>query len=805
MSSFLRRTTVTVGTLAPVCAGPGSTIALTGTVSGGAITGLWTTANGTGVFGPYTSTLNTVSTTYTLSNVDTTLGSIKFYLTSLGNCTPKKDSVILSINQRPKVTILTTPTLQCKNNVTPINLNGTVSNALGGLWSGGNGGSFGAPGVNTTYTPSLADLAAGTITLTLTSQGPLTSCNNSSKSFTIGFVDPPTVSLITSTVACTNSQSIALTGTVTGSNLNYLWTSSGTGIFTPSSNSLNVVYNFSPGDLLLPSLSLTLSAIDNSGLCSNVSDNMVINIQPKPTLTISPNFTICASNTNISLNGAVSGGGATAATWSTTNGTGAFTPVPPASSNYQVSQNDTINGSITFYVNSSGGFCPSVSDTVRVAIIKLPLLTVNASTGVCQFAPIQLNGSVSGYTNAGVWSSSGTGTFTPTNTSLGGQYFPSNGDVAAGSVTITLSSATVAGISCPSSIKSFVATFVESPKANFSFSTKRCVGDPVGFNNISTTNNTTITAVNWNFGNGFTSIVTGSAQTTYTNPGLYLVTFTVVGTNSMNISCSDTVSKRITINTLPIPDFSASNSCVGLFTAFTNSSLPANGNFTWFFGPTANPNTSTAQTPTNIVFTAAGPYNVDLTVTSPVTQCTASITKAVMVNPKPNAEFGMTNNPTVAQEPVYYSDFSTPNGSIVTWLWNFGDEATGSGQSPTHSYQNGGLYYVTLTVVDNAGCTDTVRKSIEVNLIPQVPTGFTPNGDGANDKLFVKGGPFNKMIFRVYNNWGEKIFETTDQTNGWDGTKNGVEQPVGVYVWTLEVDLYNNRTVKKNGDVTLMR
>ena len=90
-------------------------------------------------------------------------------------------------------------------------------------------------------------------------------------------------------------------------------------------------------------------------------------------------------------------------------------------------------------------------------------------------------------------------------------------------------------------------------------------------------------------------------------------------------------------------------------------------------------------------------------------------------------------------------------------------------------------------------------------MIPQVPTGFTPNGDGANDKLFVKGGPFNKMIFRVYNNWGEKIFETTDQTNGWDGTKNGVEQPVGVYVWTLEVDLYNNRTVKKNGDVTLMR
>lgn len=805
MSSFLRRTSVIGETLTPVCVGSGNTVALTGTVSGGAITGIWTTANGTGSFGAYTSTLNTVSTTYSLSTLDTTLTQIKFYLTSLGNCTPKKDSITVLINQRPQVTILSTPTLQCKNNITPIALTGSVSNATGGLWSGGNGGSFGGPGVNTTYTPSLSDLAAGTITLILTSQGPLQNCLNTSRSFTFGFVDPPSVSLITNTVACTNSQSIALTGTVTGSNTSYLWNSSGTGIFTPSSNSLNVVYNFSPADLTQASITLTLTAIDNTGLCSNVTDNMIINIQPEPSLTLTPNFTICASNAVITLTGNVSGGGASAITWSTTNGTGAFTPVPPTNANYNVSQNDTIVGFVKFYAISAGGFCPTVSDTVLATIIKLPLLTVNSNTGVCQFAPIQLNGSVSGYTNAGVWSSTGTGTFTPSNTSLGGQYFPSNGDLASGSVTITLSSAAVVGISCPSSVRSFVATFVESPMADFSISSKRCQGDPVGFTNISTTNNTTISAVNWDFGNGFTSIATGSAISTYSNPGIYLVSFTVAGTNSLGITCTDTVSKRITINTLPTPDFTAGNSCVGSETKFTNLSLPANGNFQWFFGPNATPSVSAVQTPSNIMFNANGPITVDLKVTSPVTQCTASISKVVNVNPRPKAEFGMTNNPTVAQEPVYYSDFSTPTGSIVTWLWNFGDETTGSGQSPSHSYQNGGIYYVTLTIIDDMGCTDTLRKSIEVNLIPQVPTGFTPNEDGANDKLFVKGGPFNKMIFRVYNNWGEKVFETADQKEGWDGKKDGVEQPVGVYVWTLEVDLYNNRTVKKNGDVTLMR
>ena len=805
MSSFLRRTAVDGQTIQPVCVGSGNTVALTGTVSGGAITGTWTTANGTGSFGAYTSTLNVVSTTYSLSNLDTTLSQIKFYLTSLGSCTPRKDSIIVQINQRPKVTILTTPTLQCKNNITPIALSGSVTNATGGLWSGGNGGSFGGPGVNTTYTPSLADLAAGTITLVLSSQGPSVGCNNTSRSFTVGFVDPPTVSLLSSTIACTNSQSVALTGTVNGSNVSYLWNSSGTGFFSPSSNSLNVVYNFSPADLTQSVINLTLTAIDNSGLCSNVNGNMVINIQAEPSLTITPNFTICSSNPVINLTATVSGGGASAVTWSTTNGTGAFSPVPPTSANYNVSQNDTLNGLIKFYANSSGGFCPSVSDTVEVSIIKLPLLSVNPSTGVCQFTPIQLSGSVSGYTNAGVWSSTGTGTFSPSNTSLGGLYYPSNGDLAAGSVTITLSSATVAGISCPSSIRSFVATFVESPRADFSMSTKRCAGDPVAFINTSSPNNTNITSANWSFGNGNTSINTQSAQTTYTSPGVYLVNFTVTGTNSLNISCTDTVSKRITINVLPTADFTANNSCVGLYTTFNNLSLPANGNFSWYFGTAATPSVSAVQTPTNVIFSNTNIQYITLYVTSPVTQCTASVTKSVTPNPKPNAEFGMTNNPTVAQEPVYYSDFSTATGSIVTWLWNFGDETTGSGPAPVHNYQNGGLYYVTLTIVDSQGCTDTTTKTIEVNLIPQVPTGFTPNGDGNNDRLFVKGGPFNKMIFRIYNNWGEKVYESDDQQDGWDGRKDGVEQPVGVYVWTLEVDLYNNRTVKKNGDVTLMR
>jgi hypothetical protein len=108
--------------------------------------------------------------------------------------------------------------------VVPVNCIGTVSNSIGGGgWSGGNGGSFGVPGPVTTYTPSLADLAANTITLTLTSSGPFQGCVNVSNSFTVGFVNPPNVNPGPSAVVCTNSQSVALNGSVTGFSNTGIW------------------------------------------------------------------------------------------------------------------------------------------------------------------------------------------------------------------------------------------------------------------------------------------------------------------------------------------------------------------------------------------------------------------------------------------------------------------------------------------------------------------------------------------------------------------------------------------------------
>jgi gliding motility-associated-like protein len=474
-----------------------------------------------------------------------------------------------------------------------------------------------------------------------------------------------------------------------------------------------------------------------------------------------------------------------------------------------MSQNDTLNGTVTFSLVTNGGIygCPPDSAKYTVSIIKVPQVLVPNNMAVCENAPVALTGTVIGSNVTGViWTSTGTGAFTPTNTVLGAQYFPSPGDVATGSVKLTLSSVVS---QCPGPPKSFTVTFVKAPKALFTVSSVRCRDSVINVINGSQANGTNGLTYNWNFGDGPPNGTSTSLNPlyTYTNNGSFVITLTVTGTNTLtipNLQCPDTVSRRITVNPLPIANFSYLNACQGLPAQFRDSSIVIPGNilgWNWNFGDGSS--NSPIKNPVH-TYTTAGVYNVVLTAISN-NSCAATISKTVTINPQPIAQFGMTNDPTIALEPVYFSDFSAPTGSITTWLWSFGDEGSGTGSSPTHVYQNSGVYVITLTVFDNNGCSDTVSKSIDVQILPQVPTAFTPNKDNNNDLLFVKGGPFEKITFRVYNNWGELLFETNDQKIGWDGTKNGKDQPVGVYVWTLFVDMYNNRQVKKNGDVTIIR
>jgi gliding motility-associated-like protein len=116
----------------------------------------------------------------------------------------------------------------------------------------------------------------------------------------------------------------------------------------------------------------------------------------------------------------------------------------------------------------------------------------------------------------------------------------------------------------------------------------------------------------------------------------------------------------------------------------------------------------------------------------------------------------------------------------------------------------GGEYIV--TGINKCGQThDTILiKQIFCDI--WVPNAFTPNGDGVNDELRVLGntGRLEQFHFYVYNRWGQLVFETTDRSQGWDGRQQGVEAPVGAYVYMLEYKLHGQSILGK-GNVTLLR
>ena len=86
-----------------------------------------------------------------------------------------------------------------------------------------------------------------------------------------------------------------------------------------------------------------------------------------------------------------------------------------------------------------------------------------------------------------------------------------------------------------------------------------------------------------------------------------------------------------------------------------------------------------------------------------------------------------------------------------------------------------------------------------------IPNAFSPNNDGHNDVLYLKGHCLQIFTFMIFNRWGEKVFETTDQKIGWDGLYKGSELNTGIYVYRVEGRNYDGKGYSANGNITLIR
>ncbi len=148
------------------------------------------------------------------------------------------------------------------------------------------------------------------------------------------------------------------------------------------------------------------------------------------------------------------------------------------------------------------------------------------------------------------------------------------------------------------------------------------------------------------------------------------------------------------------------------------------------------------------------------------------------------------------------------SGTGVTYLWTPDENVECLGCLKTIVQPNVTTTY-TLYITNDFGCTSQDDVIIRVGCnsdVVYIPNAFSPNGDGNNDKLYVRSKGLKALsYFRIYDRWGSLIFETNDKDTGWDGNvRNKIGMP-GVYVWYMEGTCVNGQRLDLQGNVTLVR
>jgi gliding motility-associated-like protein len=150
---------------------------------------------------------------------------------------------------------------------------------------------------------------------------------------------------------------------------------------------------------------------------------------------------------------------------------------------------------------------------------------------------------------------------------------------------------------------------------------------------------------------------------------------------------------------------------------------------------------------------------------------------------------------------ICYGQESVLNASGAD-IYNWEDNSNGSS-----TIINGEIsrdYYV--TGYDNIGCSSTASVGIDVKDCSSIflPSAFSPNGDGNNDEYIVYAD-VEAIELMIFNRWGEKVFETKDINQSWDGTYKGEILGPSVYVYLCRVENYDGDIEIKKGNITLVR
>ncbi len=585
---------------------------------------------------------------------------------------------------------------------------------------------------------------------------------------------------------------INFTGSVAGTQYN--WTSSNPAIGLSATSGSGSIPAFVATNSGTTPITSTITVTPRVDGCVGTPISFVITIQPKPAVAVIQDLTICGGATvpAVTLSGPIAG-----TTYSWTNndpsiglpasGTGnipSFVAVNSTGSprSASISVVPTLNG------------CQGSAVSYTITVNPTPVVATVPNSVVCsgdQVLPINLQSQVAG--TVFNWTNS--------NSSVG---------LAATGNTAVIPAFTAINVGATPA----VATITVQSQSN------GCNGNPYSFTiSVNPLPSGSITSTTTFICEGSTQLLTASGGNSYQwflggnpIPSAVQPTFSasLPGTYSVRLlnsfGCSSMSSNLVSLSLRVRPQaaFAFDRYCVGLPVTFRDQSVIAqvgNVNYNWSFGVVGA--TSTLQNP-QYTYSQAGNYTVSLTITPQDCPSLASQTSQVLAvrNPPSGIRYPTVDAIKNKDQLLQARSFS---GASYAWVPSSGLNNP-SVRTPTFNYDREMDYQIRILTLEGCRVTD----SLLVRIFPEsgifVATAFSPNNDGQNDKLYPRlVGITTLKIFRVYNRWGQLMFQTNIEGSGWDGKFKGVDQPMDTYAWVAEGLDNEGKLIRKTGVSSLLR
>lgn len=308
------------------------------------------------------------------------------------------------------------------------------------------------------------------------------------------------------------------------------------------------------------------------------------------------------------------------------------------------------------------------------------------------------------------------------------------------------------------------------------------------------------TIFRWDFGDGSSVVGANPPPHTYADTGNYTIRLIMIDTTACN--SPDTSYRLASIHGFDVvASFTLPDSICKGQTIKPGSTIKNGTTITWDFGDGGVGTTDTIEH----TFDSVGTFTVRVIVTNPAS-CNGAdtFTRVIKVLDAPISDFSFTPITPETNTPNTFRNLSI---DATRYLWDFGDGSTSTEVNPVHQFRRTGTYNVCLTAYNTGGCPAIKCRKLSAEIIPIVglPTGFSPNGDGDNDILYVRGAAIELMDLKIYNRWGQVVFHSTSQRDGWDGTFNGQPQPIEAYGFVLNVTFIDGSTKLLKGNITIIR